>query len=387
MLAAVRAFIVVVSPFVLFVAAMPGKLLSPDEIRLAKMWYAEEDMTPGEIAKLLRRDKSTMTRLLVKEPERLTRGQPKVLSETDIDEMVEEVNRMVEEADGEWEVTVDMLRREMGWKISTKTMSRALHARKIYFRRLREKPLLTKQDVKDRLAFARKFRGKSAKWWNTFIDMHIDLKFFPVLLNGKARSHAAREGTRGAYRTAGQGLASPYVKRGRRNRYNTGARSVIVLAGVGHGRVLVWETIDGQNWNGNLASHMYLGPIKNALRNACPRKRRWRVLEDNDPCFQCGKGKRAKREAKIVPFPIPRRSPALNVCDYMLWHEVNTRMRKAESRWDEGRRETRAQYLARLRRTALRLPRSLIQKSIGGLRKRCERLYDARGENFEEGGR
>ena len=77
----------------------------------------------------------------------------------------------------------------------------------------------------------------------------------------------------------------------------------------------------------------------------------------------------------------------MNVCDYMLWHEVNTRMRKAESKWDKDRRETRAQYLSRLRRTALRLPRRLIQKSTGGLRKLCERLYTARGEHFEEGGR
>ena len=62
-------------------------------------------------------------------------------------------------------------------------------------------------------------------------------------------------------------------------------------------------------------------------------------------------------------------------------------MRKTESKWGKGRRETRAQYLARLRKMALRLPRSLIQKSIGDVCKRCERLYNARGEHFEEGGR
>jgi hypothetical protein len=367
---------------------MPGKSLSTEEIRLAKMWYDEDDKTPGDIAKLLRRNKSTITRLLVKKVERKSRGQPKALSDKDIDGLVKVLKRLIAKADGEYEVTAKMLRREARMKVSTRTILKALHSRKIYFRRLREKPLLTEEDVKARLKFARKYKGNSAKWWNSFIDMHIDAKFFQVYLHGKARAHAAREGTRGAYRTAGQGLGAPYVKRGKRNRYNPGANSVMVLAGVGHGRVLLWKVIDGRRWNGSVASEMYLGPVKSALAKACPRKRRWRVLEDNDPAgFQSRKGRDAKRAAKIVSFHIPRRSPGLNVCDYMLWSEINARMRKAEAKWDKGWRETRAQYIARLRKTAMRLPKALIRKSIGDMRRRCARLFDARGNHFEEGGR
>ena len=40
----------------------PYQKLSKDEIRLAKMWHEEDGMAPSEIAQLLRRDKSTMTR-------------------------------------------------------------------------------------------------------------------------------------------------------------------------------------------------------------------------------------------------------------------------------------------------------------------------------------
>ena len=77
----------------------------------------------------------------------------------------------------------------------------------------------------------------------------------------------------------------------------------------------------------------------------------------------------------------------MNVCDYTVWHEINRRMRKTEARWPKDRLETRVQYLARLRRTAMRLLASFIDRSIGDLRRRCARLYDARGGNFEEGGR
>ena len=43
----------------------PYNKLSADEIRLAKMRRDEDGMAPSEIAELLRRDKSSMTRLLV----------------------------------------------------------------------------------------------------------------------------------------------------------------------------------------------------------------------------------------------------------------------------------------------------------------------------------
>ena len=60
-----------------------------------------------------------------------------------------------------------------------------------------------------------------------------------------------------------------------------------------------------------------------------------------------------------------------------VWPRCGTRM-MTEAKWDMDRLETRAQYLARLRRTAMRLPTSFIKRSIGDLRRRCARLYDAR---------
>ena len=42
---------------------MPGKSTSAEEIRLAKEWYNDDDEAPATIAKRLKRDKSTITRL------------------------------------------------------------------------------------------------------------------------------------------------------------------------------------------------------------------------------------------------------------------------------------------------------------------------------------
>ncbi len=194
----------------------PYKKLSDEEMRLAKLWFDEDDMEPSEIAALLRRDKSTMTRLLVMEKERKKEGRPVILDEAAVDKLTALLDHMVVVADAQYEVTVDMLRRRARCKAGSRTISDALHARKVYFRRLREKPVLTDDDIKARIAFAKKFMGKTEAWWRTFVHMHIDVKHFPVYLNRRARAHAAREGVRGAYRTPGKGLEAPYVKHGKK---------------------------------------------------------------------------------------------------------------------------------------------------------------------------
>ena len=88
----------------------------------------------------------------------------------------------------------------------------------------------------------------------------------------------------------------------------------------------------------------------------------------------------------IIPFEIPNRSPQLNVLDYAIWARINQRMRKQELRWPVNKKETRQEYLARLRRTAKRLPPKFINKSIMNMKARCHRLFKAEGGQIEEGG-
>jgi len=92
-------------------------------------------------------------------------------------------------------------------------------------------------------------------------------------------------------------------------------------------------------------------------------------------------------EAGINVLAIPKRSPDLNVCDYALWAEVNRRMRVQEQKWKKNKKEGRDVYLKRLRRTALRSPKSFIEKAVGDMPRRLQRLYEAKGHHFEEGGK
>ena len=170
--------------------------------------------------------------------------------------------------------------------------------------------------------------------------------------------------------------------------YNTGSRSSLIVGAVCATGVSMWHDAPDGRWNGQAAADMYKGPLFNALTKTDPTKKAFRVLEDNDPTgFKCQKAKDAKTEVGIEPFVIPKRSPDLSVLDYAIWSQVNRRLRKQEKNWPKTKRETRLQYTARLRRTATRSPPAFVKKSIEDMKRRCQRLYAAKGGYFEEGGR
>ena len=367
------------------VKTMKWNKMSPEEIRLMSMWYNKDGKTPSEIARLLRRSKSSVTRHLFIKSAAGKQGRKAILTEKQVDALVTKMKQYVKQAAGRYRVTYDMIRRRSRTVVSTWTLMRLFHARGITFKKFREKPDLTEEDIQDRFDFGKKNRKKRAIWWTTSIDIHVDCKKFPVYLNGKARNHAARARTWGAFRGRGDGLRKPYIRPRKDLKFNTGARGVMILAGVGPKKMMVWEPVRGR-WNAKTAAEMYRGPIATALRKARPSKRRFVCLEDNDPSgFKSKKGLRAKAECRIKTFDIPKRSPQLNVLDYAVWSEINTRMRKQERRYPHNKKESRQQYLARLRRTAMRLSPKFLKASIMNLRTRCQRLYDAKGEHIEEG--
>ena len=132
---------------------------------------------------------------------------------------------------------------------------------------------------------------------------------------------------------------------------------------------------------------MYTVGLKPALVEKWPVKKSfYTFLEDNAPTgFKSTKGLEAKKTAKLKVFEIPKRSRDLSPLDYAVGSEINKRMRKHERNWAKSKRETRAQYLTRLNRTAKRLPGTFINKTVDDMRRRCQRLYDAHGGSFEEG--
>eukprot|EP00973_Karenia_brevis_P072827 10113583-Karenia_brevis.AAC.1 len=107
------------------------------------------------------------------------------------------------------------------------------------------------------------------------------------------------------------------------------------------------------------------------MRKAFPSKSKkasFTVIEDNDPAgYKSGKALTAKKEANISTDDLPRRSPDLNVLDYYVWNAVNKRMRQQEAAFPKKFQETEEAFLARLRRTALRLPKAEVSRAVASM--------------------
>ncbi len=361
--------------------------MTPTEMRLAKTWFEKNKLAPSEIAARLGRDKSVMTRLLVKQVPRKKQGRNAKLSKADVDALERRLDDMIVAADTKYHVTGLMLKKAANSKASVKTIQKALRQRGIYFRKLREKPLLTPDDIKDRFKFGKKNKDKPLSFWKKMT--YIDGKNFKTYLTAKTRKLAAQHRTWGAYRKPGKGLSGGYVKPKRGMNFNTGSKSSLVIGGIGAGKMVMWYEVSKGLWSGQAAADMYKKGLRPALDAKWPKKQTsYTILEDNDPTgFKSTKGEAAKEEAKLEVFRIPKRSPDLSPMDFAIWPEINKRMRNQEKNWPGSKRETRANYLKRLRRTAMRLPARLIDKTIRDMKRRCQKVYDAKGGFFEEGGR
>lgn len=381
---------------------MPTPRLQEGEKKIIFEMHRKRKMSPAEIAKSLGRNKSTITRLLYRKPSMRRVGRPALLTKTQVDNIVKRLDQMI--AEGKGQITCAMLKKRTKCKASTRVIFNALHKRKIYFHPLREKPTLTDDDRKDRLAFAKKFKDRPKKFFLQNIHACMDNKYFPVLLSERARVAAAQQRVRGAFRTRGGGYGKGYIKPPKKMKTNTGSPSAIISAAIGNGKVIMWHEVKPQKpgktstkkavkkgkpkavWNAEEAAFMYRNPLLKGLKANYPNKRKFWVLEDNDPSgYKSKKAKVAKEEIGIGAFEIPKRSPDLNPLDYAVWNEVNSKMRKAEQRFPKTKKETRGQYLNRLRRTAKGLSATFINGSIGSLKKRLGQVFAAKGGHFREG--
>lgn len=192
-----------------------------------------------------------------------------------------------------------MIRKVVGFKCCNKVLLSALHARGIYMRPLREKPVRTEQNDIDRKSFGEKYATKPLSFWETHVHAHLDYKFFPVYLTHRARTCAAKRAAKGTFRARGDGLSKGHVKPRKTLKVNFGARSVMISAAISGSKVLMWHRVKGQ-WNAKAACEMYERVLAPALQAQHPSKRRFCVLEDNDPAgLKANAAKATKQSSNI----------------------------------------------------------------------------------------
>ena len=130
---------------------------------------------------------------------------------------------------------------------------------------------------------------------------------------------------------------------------------------------------------------MYSSILAPALQRKHKGKRRFVILEDNDPSgYKSNLGISAKRANRLDVLDLPRRSPDLNPLDYGFWAEVNRRMRKQERSFPKKKQESRSDFITRLKRTATRISAVYLQALVHSMKRRCVAVEASKGCDFEE---
>ena len=160
-----------------------------------------EGLGVGKIAKQLGRSKDTVYKhVFAKNQKKKSKGRPKSFPRTPSGfKAVEKAyGKLLKKTKGMSDVTVQMVKEDMGLTCSPKSISRALWDNGVHFRPQYEKPDLDDADKKERREWAHTNKHRSAAQWNNYVHTIIDNKVFQVFTKGKHRDIAARRTVRGA---------------------------------------------------------------------------------------------------------------------------------------------------------------------------------------------
>ena len=162
------------------------------------------------------------------------------------------------------------------------------------------------------------------------------------------------------------------------NRMLMGVPSIDITAAVAENKIFFWYVNIGK-WNGSAAATMYKA-LGQSLRKRYGHDGPFRVVEDSDSKgYQSNAGKDEKKKQKITSWRTPPRTPSFMPLDYSLWAEVERRVLAKPVRGDE----TKEEYLKRLRSTALRLPKRLVERTVGKMKGNVQALVDSKGDHTQ----
>ena len=140
-------------------------------------------------------------------------------------------------------------------------------------------------------------------------------------------------------------------------------------------RVKVWHYLP-RRWCGAAASDLYKDVVYPAMRRCRGAKATYRIVEDNDPTgYKSGAAMETKKSLGIQAVPFPKYSPDLNPLDYFLWAEVSRRVAAHKAPRAEGAEA----FKARLRRTAMAIPASVIKAAVAKMRPKAAEVVSAGG--------
>lgn len=367
--------------------AVMGRHLTPKEIDTMFAWKSAgfDPMTiHAKLSRIRRRKRqqapslSSVRRALksstFKRGASETRGRKQKLSMRNLKALEKARVELIKKADGLHEVHWDdIMKKARVPPVHRTTAAKAMAKAgfNVKWRTPRLKPMRNDIDEAERRRICKTLRKLPASYWRRRVHLFMDNKKWDIPQSAKGKRFLRMIKVRGHLRTPSEGLKKGFTKPNtKKHHVNTGGH-VNVCAGIIGCKVRIWHYLPPR-WSGEAAENLYRNVVHKALRKHHPGKRKYIILEDNDPTgYKSNRARKAKVELGIVPLPFPTYSPDLNPLDYALWDEVDRRMQKPGARGQESA----GQYMARLRRTALSIPQVIIKKMLSDMKLRTESVY------------
>ena len=139
-------------------------------------------------------------------------------------------------------------------------------------------------------------------------------------------------------------------------------------------RIKIWHYLP-PSWSAQAAVDLYKGVVTRTLRRCHGNKRKFAIMEDNDPTgYKSNRAKEVKAQLKICPIEFPRYAPDLMPLDYSLWAAIERKMAE-----NVVANESVDDYKKRPRRVALGLPEAVVKKAVMKIPERAAAIAKAKG--------
>ena len=255
--------------------------------------------------------------------------------------------------------------------MSNLTFRRHLKRMGFHYLASRRKGIITEEDKKKRLKFAKAIKKKyktqeeQLEFWRSAISMYTDIVGFEYKRNpyelattSKARS----------WRKRGQGLE--ITRKGAKE----GATTMKYLVGISYNRGIPLIKAIPHKLNGAMYAYIIReGTFENGVAHSDVRC----IIQDNDPVQNSKRSKDAFAKKNIGLFRIPARSPDINIIENM-FHTVK-RAVNAEAKSRFLYKESEEEFCLRIENTLQNITKQTVNNLINSLPKRIDSLIAAKG--------
>lgn len=260
---------------------------------------------------------------------------------------------------------------------SNRTVRRALNARGMFYLQPRKKGLLTAQDLKKRVKFARNIKSSdnSLQFWTEKIAFFFDGTGFIHKTHPQDQATAPRGRI---WRKKGEGLAPGCTAKGSKAGYNGRVAHFFVAISYRKGVVSCIQYCD--TLTGAMFSTFVKEKFKKIFQDSFnPHSRVF--LQDGDPRQNSAIARKSMEECGYHCHHIPARSPDLNPIENV-FHLVDRKLRQ-DAIEQEITNETFEQFSARVQECMMTYPTDIIDRVIESLPKRIDLIITKKGARLK----